>query len=970
MNRSWYSKKIFILFVFLSISLIFLFSGRNIELGNSSNSKYAVYSIRFEYFGMDAANIERIITIPLEEKLSCMSSLLELRSTVEYGKSTTAAYFSKKIKSRNTYLEIRNYVDTLYEDLPTAVQKPKIYSSDITEKSVISIALNGTGDLNTLRSYVNDSLKPKIESIDGVSEVLVAGGTINEILIEFDKEKIVNSMLNPIGFGQIIQDANVVSASGKIKNDYQNSTIVFDTKLNDINDVKKLPVKIEQGYTSLEYLADVSIKPRENEEIVRVNGEECVSLQVSSAYSGNNISISKEVKKILKESNLKKENYLVLLDNGEETYKTIKNVIIALIESFVCIIIIIPLFYHSKRIILLLLLIIPINILWTIAQLNMFHFSIDQNILSGITIALGLIADSSLVVTETSENALSFLDFEKKVKNLYPSIISSSVTTIISLIPLYFLDSIVPGIKAIAITIALMIFNSTIITLFILPAFIYKSKIKQKSISVRFLNNLYRLNYKISYWSISKKKLLTVFFILMCIIPISLFFLLVKNIELNDSSNIIYAQVEYENEKRMDNIDSEVNNIISIIKNIDGVNFVTTEARKGTCEIEIGFDEKKINRFALANKVSELSSYFSDGFLYVPEKGQKNESKNHQVEVTVFGDESEKCRMYAEDIVSNSSKNPLILQPVLNFKKPEQEIVLQPDVDLISKNGGNIEDIASQLRWILFGPVIDKWIQNGKEMDIRIVGKNSKNTNYSELENTYIILGQGTNILSNIGSLKKKAGLGKIFRNDNRRCAYCTLSINANSSEEAIKVTRNIIKGIYFEKGYGAKLSRDLEFMNKQYSILFFVFVACVFFIVLFLTAITENLKKTLFIISIIPASLFIPFIYKFISKIPLELGDIVGMILISGISVNNSIYILESKKNKDIYKIRDKVRSIIVTSLTSIIGAIPLIIMDSGTFASQLSLFMILGILGSLLVSLFIYPSVISNHKKIERLS
>ncbi len=962
MNRTWYSKKTFILFVFLSISLIFLFSGRNIELGNSSNSKYAVYSIRFEYFGMDAANIERIITIPLEEKISCMGNLMELRSTVEYGKSTTTAYFSKKINSRNTYLEIRNYVDTLYDDLPTAVQKPKIYSSDITEKSVISIALNGTGDLNTLRSYVNDSLKPKIESIDGVSEVIVAGGTINEILIEFDKEKIVNSMINPTGFGSIIQDANVVSASGKIKNDYQNSVIVFDTKLNDINDVKKLPVKMEQGYTSLEYLADVSIKPRENEEIVRVNGEECVSLQVSSAYSGNNISISKEVKKILKESNLKKENYQVLLDNGEETYKTIKNVIIALIESFVCIIIIIPLFYHSKRIILLLLFIIPINILWTLAQLNMFHFSIDQNILSGITIALGLIADSSLVVTETSENALSFLDFEKKVKNLYPSIISSSVTTIISLIPLYFLDSIVPGIKAIAITIALMIFNSTIITLFFLPAFIYKSENKQKSVSAKFLNKLYRLNYRFSYWSISKKRILRVFFILMCVTPIVLFFMLGKNIELNDSSNIIYAQVEYENEKRMDNIDNEVNNIISIIKNIDGVNFVTTESRKGSCEIEIGFDNQKINRFALANKVSDFSSYFSEGFLYVPEKGQNDKSKNHQVEITVFGDESEKCRMYAEEIVNNSYKNPLIVQAVLNFKKPEQEIVLQPDIDLISKNGGTIEDIASQLRWILFGPVIDKWIQNGKEMDIRIVGKNSKTTNYSELENTYIIFGQGTNRLSNIGSLRKKAGLGKIFRNDNRRCAYCTLSVNANSSEDAINGTRNIINEIGFEKGYGAKLSKDLEFMKQQYSILFFVFIACIFFIVLFLTAITENLKKTLTIISIIPAALFIPFIYKFVSKIPLELGDVVGMILISGISVNNSIYILESKKIKVANKIRDKVRSIIVTSLTSIIGAIPLIIMDSGTFASQLSLFMILGIFGSLVVSLIIYPGIISE--------
>ena len=963
MNRSWYSKKTFILFVFLSISLIFLFSGRNIELGNSSNSKYAVYSIRFEYFGMDAENIERIITIPLEEKISCMSNLIELRSTVEYGKSTTTAYFNKKIKSRNTYLEIRNYVDTLYVDLPTAVQKPKIYSSDITEKSVISVALNGTGDLNSLRSYVTDTLKPKIESIDGVSEVIVAGGTINEILIEFDKEKIVNSMINPTGFGSIIQDANVVSASGKIRNDYQNSVIVFDTKLNDINDVKKLPVKIEEGYTSLEYLADVSIMPRENDEIVRVNGEECVSLQVSSAYSGNNISISKEVKKILKESDLNKENYQILQDNGEETYKTIKNVIIALIESFICIIIIIPFFYQSKRIILLLFIILPVNILWTLAQLNIFNFTIDQNILSGITIALGLIADSSLVITETSENSLSFLDFEKKIKKLYPSIISSSVTTIIALIPLYFLDSIVPGIKAIAITIALMILNSTIITLFFLPAFVYKTDGKKvKSISTKFVKNIYRLNYRISRWSISKRKILIFVFILLCIIPIILFFVLGKNIELEDSSNIIYAQVEYENEKRMDAIDNEVNNIATVIKNIDGVNFVTTESRKGSCEIEIGFDEKKINRYTLANKVSEFGSYLSEGFLYVPEKGQRSKEKNHQVEITVFGDESEKCRAYSEELIGNSKKNPSIVQSVLNFKKPEQEVILQPDVELISKNGGTIEDIASQLRWILFGPVIDKWIQNGKEMDIRIVGRNSKNTNLSELENTYIILGQGTNRLSNIGVLSKKESVGKIFRNDNRRSAYCTLSVNANSSEEAIKISRNIINSISFEKGYGAKLSKDLELMKKQYSILFFVFIACIFFIILFLTAITEKFKKTLQIISIIPAALVIPFVYKFITKIPLELGDVLGMILVSGISVNNSIYILESKKIKVINKIRDKSRSIIVTSLTSIFGAIPLIIMDSGTFASQLSLFMILGILGSLIISLFIFPAVISE--------
>ena len=140
------------------------------------------------------------------------------------------------------------------------------------------------------------------------------------------------------------------------------------------------------------------------------------------------------------------------------------------------------------------------------------------------------------------------------------------------------------------------------------------------------------------------------------------------------------------------------------------------------------------------------------------------------------------------------------------------------------------------------------------------------------------------------------------------------------------------------------------------------MFFACVVLIVIFLTSITESIKKTIIIISIIPASLFIPLLYKVIGNIPLEMGDIVGMILVSGISVNNSIYIMESRKDKIRYKVRDKFRSIIVTSLSTIIGAIPLIIRNTGSFASALSLFMLLGVLSSLIISIFIFPAMVKK--------
>ena len=88
-------------------------------------------------------------------------------------------------------------------------------------------------------------------------------------------------------------------------------------------------------------------------------------------------------------------------------------------------------------------------------------------------------------------------------------------------------------------------------------------------------------------------------------------------------------------------------------------------------------------------------------------------------------------------------------------------------------------------------------------------------------------------------------------------------------------------------------------------------------------------------------------------------MGDVVGMILVSGISVNNTIYIIESKKSNIYFKIREKIKSITVTSLSTILGAIPLLLSNTDKFAKDLSFFMIWGILASFVASVFMFSSV-----------
>jgi len=88
-NRYIYSKPIFSIFIFIAITVICIFIIRDIQFGESYDNRYTIFSIRFEYFGMDAKEIENLITIPLEEKLRILNDLYEIRSTVEYGKSVT-----------------------------------------------------------------------------------------------------------------------------------------------------------------------------------------------------------------------------------------------------------------------------------------------------------------------------------------------------------------------------------------------------------------------------------------------------------------------------------------------------------------------------------------------------------------------------------------------------------------------------------------------------------------------------------------------------------------------------------------------------------------------------------------------------------------------------------------------------------------------------------------------------------------
>lgn len=960
MTNKIYNSPVFTIFIFLIITIIFCIGASGIEFGETGNYKYTVYSIEFNYFGMDASKMEELITIPLEEKLVSINGILDYKSDIQYSKSTTSLYFSKKENSKNIYLAIRNIVDNLYSSLPSDVQKPRIYSSDSNSKSVICIAFFAQGKKDILRNWIELNLKKKFESIDGVSEVLISGGSQKEVLVEFDSEKSAAALQNPSDFAAIIQDGNSIYSGTKLRYANFENALSFDTKIKSIEDIKNLPVKVSNGYTTLGYLADISLNSKLEDEIVKLNGTDCVSISIKSSSDGNSIFISKECKKILKQFEYTGYKYNILYDTGESKQKLINNVLVALLESFLCLILLIPFFFSKKRTAILILLLLPVSVIWTLGLLKFSAYSVNQYTIAGLCIALGLIVDPALIVSELSEKSPCKEIFLMKLKGVTPSIISASLTSVIVLFPLLFLDNIVPGVRNIAIAIIYMVLVSMILVIVFFPAFIYSDKIgirKPNSVNTKIERKYVKLTFEVVLFSISKRKLISVLYFLFMLIPVLIFVFMGKSLSLSADSNIVYCSIDYEPDVSNKYIDSDIEPVIEQIKSNECIKFVRSECKKGSVELEIGFDERYKKKDVLVY-LDSLKNYVTEGYFYVPEVNQKFHKRQNSFTIACVGDDNIKCREYAKLAAKNISENN-IGKVVLNFKKDESFYEFTPDKSLLEKNGLSVQNLAGTLRWLMFGPVADKWIQDGKEYDIRIVGKNTKNLSAEKIGNLFVQVANGSVNLNSLGHIVKTSDISKIYRKNGRRAAYFAVETVGLSTDKARVKIEDILKTIETEKGYGFSFNYEVQKLSANYILIFEILLLSIIALYILMVFLTEDFVKALKIISIIPVSVVLPLIIKLILNAPLELGDIIGIIILSGISINNAIYISESHFKDTVLKVRNKIKSIVITSLTTVISSIPLYFFSKDSFSQSIAFFMIFGILNSFISSIFMYPVI-----------
>jgi HAE1 family hydrophobic/amphiphilic exporter-1 len=959
----------------------------------ASPEAYLVYRIRFEYFGMDAPEMEKLIAAPLEEGISALGNIAEIRTVCDYALVETTVFFNRDSarglggilgggdsEKKKIYLALRDTVDSLYRGLPRAVQKPRIYESGGGRRPFFSAAILAKEgqSLDSLRTFLEHNLKRELENLDGIGEVTVAGASLTEVHIEFDPARGAQTGLDPAALGNIVQDANVLGPGGVFYGEESDMPLRFNTRIGSLEEIKRLPVKAGEEISTLAYFAKIGTAPREQREIVTLNGKECAGISITAVPGANLITLSRQCRDAILTAGLQPGSLEILHDEGEALGAMIRGMILALIQSFAAVMIIIPFFFKSPRTILLIIVFLPVNVLWSLAILRILGLGIDQYLLSGLSISLGLVIDPLLIIACKVE----------KITSLSRGIAASVFTTLLVIFPLCFLDSVAPGIRRTALAIIAMTSNSLILGLIFFPGFLRTpgrpapdSPVRLReftgektapgagglrrdrgilpaAVFRRVHRAFIRLGYLASSFAVRHRRGALVAYGTLGLLAFFIFFVSGKNLNLEFRLPLLYASVEFESGKSAAAVYRDLEELGRGIQGEGGVRFVRLECRNGTGEFEIGFNEGMIRRRDLAERISSLASLAGDGFLYVPDADAGFQSALYEIEVTAVSAGGEQSRELAKEGARITGKLKGTVQTVLNFKEPASLIALRPDREILAKSGLSVRELGSSLRWLLFGPVIGKWIQDGREIDIRVMGRDLAQGSRLDLENLALPSPSGPLRLKTLGSLEEQPGDGAIYRRDGRRVSYFTVHISAKSAADAAELLRENLNRDR-ERGSGFLLSRELESLNSRYFLIFLVFMGSFAGIFLVLLGIMERWQSAVRISSIIPVSCALPLLVKLLCRSPLEMGDAVALVVVAGLSVNNGVFIEESQFAAVQLKIRDKILSILATSLTGITGAIPLALLGGEGFSAALSRGILWGIAGSLLASLFLFPAL-----------
>jgi HAE1 family hydrophobic/amphiphilic exporter-1 len=430
--------------------------------------------------GVGPEDIEEEITNPLEDVLGTLEGLKEMNSVSQNSVSLITLSLDYNEDTGKRIPDIREKINRAMGELPDGLEGPPvIFEYSTSQLPIMTILVEGEGSRSELSTFCRDEIIPRLSRISGVAKVNLNGDSREVVEISADPDRLHGLGLSVLDIARIIPAANVSLPGGNGVYQGYNLNIRTEGRYESIRDIEDQVLAFRDGqYVRLKNVADVGIKEDDRDNYVINDGKDSLVLFITKQKNGDSITISREARKVL--GDLEKEHaggisFLYLKDDSSNISTSMNSVLQSAIIGAILAILVLFLFLHNRNTTLIIGLAIPLSILFTFIGLWAKGSSLDLITLGGLTAAIGMVVDASIVVLENIQR-----HFDQGMEagpaaamgtdEVGSAVVASTATTLAAFIPILFLSGLAGIIlQDVAWTIIFALFCSMFVAIIVVP---------------------------------------------------------------------------------------------------------------------------------------------------------------------------------------------------------------------------------------------------------------------------------------------------------------------------------------------------------------------------------------------------------------------------------------------------------------------------------------------------------------------
>ena len=977
--RSAVNKPVTTTLVFIAFAILGVFSLVRTSIAQYPEFDSNVLMVMSSYPGANAQDIETNLTKVLENALNGVEDLKDLTSQSKENISMLTLEFEYGVDIEEATNNVRDKLDMVNSSLPDGATMPVIFKFSADDMPVMMLSATADVSLAGLDKILEDKVTTPLARVNGVGTVSVAGAPTREIQVYCDPNKLEAYGLSISGISSVISSENKNIPSGYIDIGSETYTLRVQKEFEDPSELLDIVVGTVDGRAIyLRDVATVNDGQEEREQESYTNGERSARIIIQKQSGANTVNVINGVKERLAEieETLPSDiEITTVYDGSTEIIDSINTLVETIVITFIIVALVVFVFLGNWKSTFIIILSIPLALLASLIYLFATGNTLNIISMSALSIAIGMVVDDSIVVLENITTHMSRGEKPKEAavhgtSEVGISVMASTLTMLCVFLPLTMISG-MAGImfQQLGWIVSIIMIISVAAALTFVPMLCsrwLKVDVKHgKAYNLifvpinRFLDWISRGYAHVIHWCTKRRRVTILTFAGVFVIAMVIFIprLTTEYFPHSDSDRIsatIELPMGTAQEVTADFAKSINDDIVAAVPEAEIINYTFGQAdsdntfasmqSNGTqlisFTINIGSSGDRDRTSAqIADVVRGVIGEYPEVRRATVSEGGGGMGGASTVDVEVYGYDFDETDRIARALQEKMLESPMYTQVTLSRDEYSPELQMDFDRTKLALNGLNSTTAGAAFSAAMSGSLSSYYREDGEEYDIRVRYSPEYRTRVEDLENIMVTNGFGRQVrMKDLGNVVETLVPPTIERKDRERLVTVSgIVADGAALSEAVATAQQAIDATDIPTELSVVIAGDYEDQQDMFGDLLVLMVLMIVLVYMVMASQFEALMAPFVIMFSLPFALVGVFLGLELSGEALGVMALIGIIMLIGIVVKNGIVLIDytilcrergmNIRDASTTAARSRLRPILMTTLTTVLGMLPLAI-------------------------------------------